>query len=176
MGEPNPHFWLDPSLVTGNYLPKITAKLGDLDPAGKATFDQNAATYAKELGDLDQQLKAKVAEIPAAERKLVTFHDAFPYFARHFGFELVGVIVENVGQDPSAGELAELVDKVKATGARAVFSEAQFNPKLAETLANEAGISKVVTTLYNDALGDPPADTYVGMMRWNVDQVVDALR
>jgi zinc/manganese transport system substrate-binding protein/manganese/iron transport system substrate-binding protein len=175
-GEANPHFWLDPTLVVQYYLPRITAKLGEMDPGGKATFEQNAAAYAKELEDLDTALQAKVAEIPADQRKLVTFHDAFPYFARHFGFELVGVIVENVGQDPSAGELAELVDKVKAAKVKAVFSEAQFSPKLAETLAGEAGIQKVVTTLYNDALGDPPADTYVGMMRWNVDQVVAALK
>ena len=83
----------------------------------------------------------------------MTFHDAFPYFARHFGFELVGVILANVGQEPTAAELAALVDKVKAAGVKAVFSEAQFSPKLAQTLADEAGVTQVVTTLYNDALG-----------------------
>ena len=175
-GQPNPHFWLDPSLVVAQYLPKIVAKLSELDPAGETSFEENAATYGKQLEDLDVTLKAKVAEIPQANRKLVTFHDAFPYFARHFGFEMIGVIVENVGQDPSAGELAALVEKVETARVKAVFSEAQFSPKLAETLAGEAGVEKVVTTLYNDALGDPPADTYIGMMRWNVEQVVDALK
>jgi ABC-type Zn uptake system ZnuABC Zn-binding protein ZnuA len=136
----------------------------------------NAAAYARELEQLDGDLQATVAELPADQRKLVTFHDAFPYFARHFGFELVGVIVANVGQDPSAGELVALVDKIRAAGVKAVFSEAQFSPKLAETLAQEAGVERVVTTLYNDTLGTAPADTYVGMMRWNVDQVVNALR
>ena len=105
----------------------------------------------------------------------MTFHDAFPYFARHYGFELVGVIVENVGQEPSAAELATLVDTVKAAHVKAVFSEAQFNPKLSKTLAQEAGITQVVTTLYNDALGPAPADTYLGLMRWNVDEIVKAL-
>jgi ABC-type Zn uptake system ZnuABC Zn-binding protein ZnuA len=175
-GEPNPHFWLDPSLVVEHYVPKIRARLTELDPTGKAMFDERAAAYVKELQELDTALKAKVAEIPVDQRKLVTFHDAFPYFARHYGFELVGVVVENVGQDPSAGELAQLIDKVKAAKVKAVFSEAQFSPKLAETLADETGATKVVTTLYNDALGDPPADTYVGMMTWNVDQVVAALK
>ena len=106
----------------------------------------------------------------------MTFHDAFPYFARHFGFELVGVVLENVGQEPTASDLAALVAKVKAAGVKAVFSEAQFSPKLSQTLADEAGISRVVTTLYNDALGPAPADTYLGMMTWNVDQIVSALR
>jgi ABC-type Zn uptake system ZnuABC Zn-binding protein ZnuA len=175
-GEQNPHFWLDPSLVKQYYVPKIAAKLTDLDPTGKATYDANARTYGVTLDSLDAELKAQISTIPEANRKLVTFHDAFPYFARHFGFELVGVILENVGQEPTAAELAALVDKVKATGVKAVFSEAQFSPKLSETLAQEAGISQVVTSLYNDALGPAPADSYLGLMRWNVDQIVKALQ
>jgi zinc/manganese transport system substrate-binding protein/manganese/iron transport system substrate-binding protein len=174
-GEANPHFWLDPSLVKQYYVPKIAAKLSDIDPGGKATYDANAAAYSSTLDGLDAELKAKIATIPEANRKLVTFHDAFPYFARHFGFELVGVILANVGQEPTAAELAALVDKVKSAGVNAVFSEAQFSPKLSQTLAQEAGITKVVTTLYNDALGPAPADNYLGLMRWNVDQIVAAL-
>jgi zinc/manganese transport system substrate-binding protein/manganese/iron transport system substrate-binding protein len=175
-GEPNPHFWLDPTLVKQYYVPAIARKLTELDPDGKATYDANVASYGAQLDALDAELKATIATIPEASRKLVTFHDAFPYFARHFGFELVGVILANVGQDPSAADLAALVEKVKAAGVKAVFSEAQFNPKLSQTLAQEAGIKSVVTTLYNDALGPAPADTYLGLMRWNVDQIVTALK
>jgi ABC-type Zn uptake system ZnuABC Zn-binding protein ZnuA len=175
-GQPNPHFWLDPSLVKQYYVPNIAAKLSELDPAGKATYDANAAAYSAALDSLDAELKAKIATIPEANRKLVTFHDAFPYFANHFGFELVGVILANVGQEPTASELAALVAKVKSAGVKAVFSEAQFSPKLSQTLAQEAGITKVVTTLYNDALGPSPADSYLGLMRWNVDQIVAALK
>jgi ABC-type Zn uptake system ZnuABC Zn-binding protein ZnuA len=175
-GEQNPHFWLDPTLVKQYYVPKIAAKLAEIDPAGKATYDANAAAYAAQLDALDADLKARVETIPQANRKLVTFHDAFPYFARHYGFELIGVILENVGQEPTAAELAALVDEVKAAHVKAVFSEAQFSPKLAQTLAQEAGITQVVTTLYNDALGPAPADTYLGMMRWNMDEIVKALQ
>jgi zinc/manganese transport system substrate-binding protein/manganese/iron transport system substrate-binding protein len=175
-GEPNPHLWLDPTIVRSGYLPRIVTALTGLAPADRATFESNAADFGTRLDALDAELLAQVGTIPEANRKLVTFHDAFPYFARHFGFELVGVVVANVGQEPNAAELAALVEKVRATGAKAVFSEAQFNPKLAQTLADEAGISKVVTTLYNDALGPAPADTYPGMMRWNVRQIVEALR
>ena len=175
-GEENPHFWLDPSLVKEYYVPKIAAKLAEIDPAGKPSFDAAAATYSTALDTLDAELKAKVEQVPEANRKLVTFHDAFPYFARHFGVDLVGVILQNPGQEPTAAELAALVDQVKAAGVKAVFSEAQFSPKLAETLAREAGITKVVTTLYNDSLGPPPADTYIGLMHWDVDQIVAALK
>jgi zinc/manganese transport system substrate-binding protein/manganese/iron transport system substrate-binding protein len=175
-GQPNPHFWLDPTLVKMYYLPKIVTALSAIAPADAATFQANATAYGTQLDSLDAQLKAKVDTIPAANRKLVTFHDAFPYFARHYGFELVGVVLANVGQEPTASELAALVQKVKAAGVKAVFSEAQFSPKLAQTLADEAGIKQVVTTLYNDALGPAPADSYPGMMRWNMDKIVEALR
>jgi zinc/manganese transport system substrate-binding protein/manganese/iron transport system substrate-binding protein len=175
-GEPNPHFWLDPTIVKTGYLPKIVAALSAAAPSDRATFEANAATYGAQLDTLDAELKAQVATIPSENRKLVTFHDAFPYFARHFGFELVGVVLANVGQEPNAAELAALVDKVKAAHVKAVFSEAQFNPKLSQTLADEAGIKSVITTLYNDALGPAPADSYPGMMRWNVSQIVEALR
>jgi ABC-type Zn uptake system ZnuABC Zn-binding protein ZnuA len=175
-GTPNPHFWLDPSLVATYEVPAISAKLSALDPGGAATYQANAATYVASLAALDTELKAQIAQLPPANRKLVTFHDAFPYFAAHYGFDLVGVILANPGQEPSAGDLARLVDTVRAAGVKAVFSESQFNPSLAQTLAEEAGITNVVTTLYNDALGPSPADTYPGMMRWNVGQIVQALR
>jgi ABC-type Zn uptake system ZnuABC Zn-binding protein ZnuA len=175
-GEPNPHFWLDPTIVRDAWLPKIVNALSAAAPGDRATFEANAAAYAKELTALDAELAAQVATIPPANRKLVTFHDAFPDFARHFGFDLVGVVLANVGQEPTAADLANLVDRVRAANVPAVFSEAQFNPKLAQTLADEAGVHRVVTTLYNDALGPHPADTYPGMMRWNMQQIVDALR
>jgi ABC-type Zn uptake system ZnuABC Zn-binding protein ZnuA len=175
-GEENPHFWLDPTLVKRYYLPAIAAKLTELDPDGQAGYETNAASYGRELDALDAELKDRLGEIPAANRKLVTFHDAFPYFARHYDFELVGVILANVGQEPTASELAALVERVREAGVRAVFSEAQFSPELTQTLADEAGVTTVVTTLYNDALGPGPAGTYRGLMRWDVDQIVAALR
>ena len=76
-----------------DYLPAIEAKLSEIDPAGAATYRANAAAYAAAIAAMDAELLAEVATIPAANRKLVTFHDAFPYFARHYGFELVGVIL-----------------------------------------------------------------------------------
>ncbi|MEP6468618.1 MAG: metal ABC transporter substrate-binding protein [Chloroflexota bacterium] len=175
-GDENPHFWLDPMLVKQYYLPAIADELTALDPAGEATYAANAAAYGAKIDTLDAKLNDRVAEIPPANRKLVTFHDAFPYFARHYGFDLIGVILANVGQEPTGSELAALVQEVRAAGVKAVFSEAQFSPELSQTLADEAGITTVVTTLYTDALGPPPADTYLGLMRWNVDQIVAALK
>jgi ABC-type Zn uptake system ZnuABC Zn-binding protein ZnuA len=175
-GEANPHFWLDPTLVERYYLPAIRDRLSTLRPAAASDFTVASDAYADQLRHLDASNVAKVATIPPDRRKLVTFHDAFPYFAAHYGFELIGVILENPGQEPSAAELAGLVRKVKAANVPAVFSEAQFDPKLARTLADEAGVTRVVTTLYNDALGPPPADTYIGLMTFDMDEIVKALR
>jgi ABC-type Zn uptake system ZnuABC Zn-binding protein ZnuA len=175
-GEENPHFWLDPSLVERYYLPAIRDRLTKLRPIDSAAFASATDAYARKLRELDATNVEKIATIPADRRKLVTFHDAFPYFAAHYGFELIGVILENPGQEPSAADLAALVRKVEAAHVSAVFSEAQFDPKLARTLADEAGVTKVVTTLYNDALGPPPADSYIGLMTWDVDEIVKALK
>lgn len=174
-GEENPHFWLDPTVVVDHYVPAIGAKLAELDPDGADVYRANEAAYIDEIRAMDAANLAKVETIPAGDRKLVTFHDAFPYFADHYGFGLVGVIVENVGQEPTASELATLVETVKEAGVKAVFSEAQFSPDLARTLADEAGVTQVVTTLYNDTVGPPPTDTYLKMMEWNVDEIVKAL-
>lgn len=175
-GEENPHFWLDPTLVEKHYLPAIRDRLAKLRPGAAADLASAGDAYAARLRELDAANVEKIAAIPPDRRKLVTFHDAFPYFAAHYGFEMVGVILENPGQEPSAADLAALVRTVKDAGVAAVFSEAQFDPKLAQTLADEAGITKVVTTLYNDSLGPPPADTYIGLMTWDVDEIVKALR
>ena len=174
-GQPNPHFWLDPSIVADHYIPDIVAALAKVDPAGSSTYAANGHAYAASVRAMDDANKARIATIPAANRKLVTFHDAFPYFAAHYGFELIGVILANVGQEPNPSDLAALVTTVKAAGVTAVFAEGQFNPELALTLATEAGIDKVVSTLYTDSVGPAPNDTYLSMMRWNVDRVVEAL-
>ena len=118
--------------------------------------------------------RGRLAALPAADRVVVSFHDAFPYFAAAYGLTIVGSIVDAPGQDPNAGDLADLISKIRTSGAKAVFAEAQFSPKLAETIAGETGLA-VVTNLHTDSLGDPPADTYVGLMRSNADEIVQAL-
>jgi ABC-type Zn uptake system ZnuABC Zn-binding protein ZnuA len=170
----NPHFWLDPQYAKV-YVRKIHDALVTVDADGSATYDANTTAYLGQLDDLDAWIQQQVATIPAENRKLVTFHEAYPYFAARYGFQLIGVITPSPGQDPSAGELAQLIDSVKAAHVKAVFSEAQFSAKLTQTLADEADVQQVVADLYNDSLGDAPADSYIGMMRYNVGRMVEAL-
>ena len=172
--EENPHMWFDPALAR-KYVESIRDALIALDPAGKDVYTVNAERYSVQLVSLETELKAKMATIPADRRKLVTSHDAFPYFAQAFGLEVVGFAQPEPDKMPSAGELAELVDKVKAARVPAIFSEAGTSPQLAEAIAKETG-AKVVTDLPTDSLLDRPADSYIGLMRVAVDKIVAALK
>ena len=171
---PNPHLWLNVAYVS-KYVDRIETALSDVDPAHASEFRANADAYRATLDALDTEIRDRIQALPAANRVVVSFHEAFPYFAAAYGLTVVGSIVDAPGQDPSAGELADLVRNIRSSGARAIFAEAQFSPELADTIAGETGAT-VVTDLYTDTLGDPPADTYVGMMRSNLDRILAALK
>ncbi len=167
----NPHFWLDPDYAVV-YVERIAAALAELDPAHAEAYRANAERYSDEIRAFDEWAKGQIETIPPERRKLVTFHDAFPYFAAHYGLELVGVVVVSPGREPSPQEVAELVERIRSEGVPAIFVEPQFNPKLAETVAREAGVR--VLELYSDAA--PEGMDYLGMMRQNVTNVVEGLR
>ena len=174
-GEPNPHLWLDVANAK-TYVEKIRDTLSQVDPAQAGDYADRAKAYLTQLDELDAWIQAEVAKIPASRRKLVTFHDAFPYFARRYGFTLQGVIVASPGKEPSARQLTALVRRIKEAEVPAVFAESQFNPKVMEVLAREARV-QVVTNLYNDSLSSgPEANTYLAMMKHNVTQIVKALK
>jgi zinc/manganese transport system substrate-binding protein/manganese/iron transport system substrate-binding protein len=169
----NPHLWLDVRYAM-KYVERIIDRLATLDPSRAQPIRDRGAVYLARLADLDASTRERIDAIPASDRLIVSFHEAFPYFAAAYGLTIVGTIVDAPGQDPSAGEIADLVAAIRSSGAKAVFGEAQFSPALAETIAGEADVA-VETDLYNDSLGDPPVDTYEGLIRWDVDRVVAAL-
>jgi ABC-type Zn uptake system ZnuABC Zn-binding protein ZnuA len=173
-GTQNPHLWMDVTYA-GVYVDRIAAALTTADPTDAAGFEARRTAYRARLAALDASIRARIATVPEADRRLVTFHDAFPYFAREYGIAIVGVAVEAPGQDPSAAYTAQLIDTIRAAGVKAIFSEAQFPTKLVDQLAAETG-TKVVANLYDDSVGDPPIDSYEGVMNWDVDQLVSALR
>ena len=172
-GSVNPHLWLD--VANGRrYAERIAEGLAAADPARAAAFRAGGAAYDARLAALDAWARERIATIPEKDRVVVSFHEAFPYFAAAYGLTVVGTVIHAPGQDPSAGEIAALVDAIRSSGAKAVLAEAQFSPDLARTVADEAGVA-VETDLYNDSLGDPPVDTYEGLIRWDVDRIVAAL-
>jgi ABC-type Zn uptake system ZnuABC Zn-binding protein ZnuA len=176
--EGDPHVWFDPRNVK-TMVDNIAAALVSIDADGTASYDARRDAYKAQLDQLDQAIAAQIATIPADRRKLVTNHDAFGYYVARYGLIFVGSVIPSLDSraEPSAKDTAELIDKIKAEGVPAIFTETSINPELEEQLAKEAGV-KVVANLYGDTLGEPGsgADTYLGMMETDTRLIVEALR
>lgn len=171
--EGNPHLWLDVHNAE-HYVEGIRDALAEADPEGAEEYRANAKEYLAELEELDGYIEERAASIPEERRKLVTFHDAFPYFAEAYGFELTGVVLQNPDAEPSSREVAEVVRKIEEEDVPAIFTEPQFNAGLADTIAREAGVE--VYELYSDTLTEDEAGgSYVQMMRTNIDRITEAL-
>jgi len=167
----NPHLWLDVQNAIA-YVERIRDALVEIDPAGSETYRANADSYLAELRTLDEEVTADIDSIPSDRRKLVTFHDAFPYLAQRYGLEVIGVVVASPGKEPSAKDVANLVDAIAAEEVPAVFKEPQFNARILELAADDAGAE--VCTLYSGTL-DKKVDTYVKLMRFNAKELVRCL-
>ena len=168
----NPHLWLDPTLAM-RYVQTIRDTLAVADPANGTTYEQNASRYLAEIAEVDAWALEQVAQIPVERRKLVTFHDAFPYMARHFGLELVGVVLRSPGREPSAQEIAALVTEMQTYDIPTVYAEPQFNARILELAARDAGVQ--VKRLYSDSF-DSQVGTYLDMIRFNATSLVEGLR
>ncbi|HJW22627.1 MAG TPA: metal ABC transporter substrate-binding protein [Candidatus Limnocylindrales bacterium] len=170
---PNPHLWLDVAYAR-LYVDRIAAALSAVDPTHAADYQAGHDAYDARLTALDAAVRSRLAAIPEANRKVVMFHDAFPYFGRAYGLTIVGVAVAAPGQDPSAGYTAQLIDAIRQAGAKAIFSERQFPTRLVDQLSSETGV-RVVADLYDDTLGDPPVTSYVALIDWDVQRIAEAL-
>lgn len=169
----NPHLWLDVALAK-RYVERIRDALIELRPADSRRLAEAAAEYLARLAELDQEVRAGLAALPAAQRRVVSFHDAFPYYARAYGLTIVGTVVRAPGQEPSAGEVGALVDAIREADVSAILSEAQFSDAVVQTIADETGAT-VVTELYSDSLGDPPVETFEALIRWNTERILAAI-
>jgi ABC-type Zn uptake system ZnuABC Zn-binding protein ZnuA len=170
----DPHFWLAPNFVI-HYAEEIRDGYIQVDPGGKAVYAQNAVEYIAELKSLDSWIANQVGQIPLERRILVTNHNSFGYFADRYRFNIIGTIIPSVStvSSPSAQQLVQLIEAIKKTRAPAIFLESGTNPKMAEQVAREAGV-KLIIDLYTHS--PPLPDGYVGMMRYNTQAIVDALK
>ena len=170
----DPHWWQDPRNVEAA-IPAIRDALAAARPRQRATFERNAAAYLARLRRLDAAVRACVSAVAPAQRKLVTDHDAFGYFAARYGIQVVGALLPSQATQaqPSAGDVAKLSDQIRRERVRAVFPESSLNPKLADAIARQTG-ARSDFTLYGDTLGPPGSDgdTYLGMERHNADAMV----
>lgn len=183
----DPHVWHDPDndkIMVDN----IAAALGRIDPGNTKFYEDAAAAYKGVLDDTKRQIQRIIAEIPRPDRKLVTNHDAFGYFANAFGLEIVGAVIPSLstGSEPSAQDTADLLDTIAREHVKAIFAESSVNASLATTLAEDAHV-KIVDDLYGDSLSDPcplgdigPSpdcpNTVHGMLLTNARKIADALK
>jgi ABC-type Zn uptake system ZnuABC Zn-binding protein ZnuA len=174
----DPHFWMNPLLVK-TYVANILEGLIQIDPADESLFRKNAAAYLSELDQLDQWILTQVALIAPEQRLLVTDHDDLGYFADRYGFRIIGAILPGVSPDaePSASQMAALIDQIRATHAKAIFLDAGANTQMADQISQETGC-RVVTGLYLHSLTPPggAASTYLDLMKYDVPLIVEALR
>ena len=176
-GELDPHFWFDPLRVK-QATNSIAAQLSSVDPVGQSFYIANAASYAKKLDDLHEWISQQVAQLPQDRRLLVTSHDSFQYFAKRYGFEVVGAIFPvTTASEPTAQELTSLVETIEHENAVAVFTEKSHSDRLARRISEETG-AILIGGLYTGSLGDPnsEAGTYLDLMRYNTTTIVEALR
>ncbi|HEX4666460.1 MAG TPA: zinc ABC transporter substrate-binding protein [Chthoniobacterales bacterium] len=170
----DPHWWHSvPNVEQATRI--VRDELIKLDPADKADFDKNAQDYLRPLDDLNRWIKRKVAELPRDNRKLVTSHDAFQYFAREYGFNISAIEGVSTETEPSNRHVANLIDQIKKEHVKAIFTESTLNPKVTREITRETG-AKIGGELYADGLGTGDASTYEGMMKHNVTTIVDALK
>ncbi len=168
-GEVDPHWWQDPRNAE-LAVAAIAAKLTAIDPAGAGGYERRGGAYRARLRALDRSIARCIDAIPAAERELVSGHDALGYYADRYGIELVGNAIPSLSTQaqPSAGAVDALVTAIRSSGVGAVFPEAGANSELESAIADEAGVA-LGGALWTDALGPPGSAgaTYIAAMRAN---------
>ena len=174
--DPDPHLWGD-ARNFARYVQNIQQALATVAPACRDSLQANAAGYVAELQALDGWVRERVASIPAAQRQLVTSHDAFEYYARAYGLNVLGTpIGVSTDEEASAQTVARLVDRVRQERVPALFIETTVNPRVIQRISAETG-ARIGGSLYSDSLGEPGsgADSYVGMIVHNTRVIVNAL-
>ncbi len=173
----DPHFWFDPIRVK-IAVNEIAARLSALDPDSAGTYYANASAYEKELDELHAWTQDQVEVVRHERRMLITSHDSLSYFAELYGFEVAGLVIPSLSThvEPSAEHIAGLIDTVSEHDVPAVFGETTVDQKIVEALSRETGAELV--QLYSGSLGEEGsgADTYIGMVRTNVERIVEALK
>jgi zinc/manganese transport system substrate-binding protein len=170
----DPHWWHDPRNAEAA-VREIERQLAAADPSKKAVFERNADAYLQKLRTLDASIASCIDSVPPKQRKLVTDHDAFGYFANRYGIEVLGAVIpsQTTQAQPSAKDLSELIALIEREGVKAVFPESSLSSKVAETIARQTGASSDYT-LYGDTLGPAGSDgaTYLSMEEVNADAMV----
>ena len=179
--HPDPHIWFDVELWSLCARSAATALTG-ADPAGKAFYEKKLADYQKRLADLHAWAKKRAMELPQGRRVLITSHDAFSYFGRAYGFKVIGLQGISTVSEAGGADMVKMVDFIKQRGVKAIFVESSVSHQALERISKDSG-ARIGGELFSDAMGTPgqiengyDLGTYEGMIRHNLNTVVEALR
>jgi ABC-type Zn uptake system ZnuABC Zn-binding protein ZnuA len=175
-GKPNPHLWTNPPMAE-RFAEIIRDEMIELDPDDAATYRANTEAFAEQIEHLDAAMRASFATIPVPNRKLVTYHDAYAYFARDYGFEVIGAIQPSTFDDPTPAEVADLITQVRDEGVPAIFGSEVFPSPVLEQIGREAGV-RYVDVLRDDDLPGQSGDaehSWYGLMRFDFRTMTEAL-
>ncbi len=177
-GDTDPHLWWNLQNAIA-YTKKIAASLENADAKNSSMYQKNASGYIKALSKLDAWAKLEVQKITVQNRVLVTNHDALGYFASRYGFKILGTVIPSGGteREPSAKEIARLIDTIKANKVRAIFTENTINPRLANAISSDTGV-KIAPPLYTDSLGvkGSSGESFIKAFQYNLTTIVNALK
>jgi zinc/manganese transport system substrate-binding protein len=172
-GSLDPHWWHGVSNMS-RAARVVAQALAEKDPAGKEIFQANASAYGKRLEELKRWANSELAKVPPGQRKLVTAHNAFAYFAREFGFEVIAVAGLNQEQGTAPQDLSETIESVRKAGVKAVFPELNASSRTLESISKATG-AKIGTPLIADGNGTGTGAGFEGMIRHNVTAITEAL-
>ncbi len=175
-GQPNPHLWPDPNLGL-RYAELVQGQLAAMDPDNATYYADNLERFRSRVNQMDQAIRTAVATVPEPNRKLLTYHDSWAYFARQYGMEVIGAVQPSNFSQPSAREVAQLIDQVKNLGLPAVFGSEVFSSDVLEAIASEANAQFVDDLADDDLPGKPgdPEHSYLGLMQRNLEAMIPAL-
>jgi len=175
-GKPNPHLWTDPTYAL-EYAKVIAADLSERDPAGAEDYEANLGAFEEIVETLDAAMREAFDTIPEGNKKLLTYHDAYAYFAQTYGWEVIGAIQVSDFEDPTPREVADLIDQVREAGVPAIFGSEVFPSPVLAQIGEEAGVDYVDDLRDDDLPGEPGDDehSWLGLMRLNYITMTEAL-
>ncbi len=175
-GKPNPHLWTNPPLAK-KYAQVVRDVLMRRDPSNAAIYESNFSAFTLKIDALDNAIKIATATIPEGQRKLLTYHDAYAYFAANYGFTVIGAIQPSSFDEPTPKEIGELILQVKSQKIKAIFGSEVFPSTVLEQIGAETGVRYVDVLRDDDLIGEPgdAEHSWLALMRFNFVTIVEAL-
>jgi ABC-type Zn uptake system ZnuABC Zn-binding protein ZnuA len=175
-GKPNPHLWTNP-LMAKAYAELVRDVLSAADPNHRSVYESNFVAFAEKIDELDAALRTATSTLEADARQLLTYHDAYAYFAKEYGWKVIGAIQPSSFDEPTPKEIADLIDQVKEAGVKAIFGSEVFPSTVLEQIGNETGVRYVDVLRDDDLVGEPgdPEHSWMGLMRFDYVTMIEAL-